>query len=320
MNISTEHAYGALLGMLVGDAAGASLEFTKEKITEQVARNAMHMPGGGQLHIGPGQITDDGELALSLALALGKNDPKDDFPEEDIFYMYHQWFKSNPFDVGFTCRLAFADPIPRKNYELPRVRWSESNGALMRITPLAIWAAKEDYKTIAKFAANDADLSHPNQICKDCNIVYCIAIAYLLRHPGDYIGCVALLEEYVKQYIQSRVKVWFYESKEEPEDCEINAGHVRWAFRLALFHLRNNTPYETAIIHTLMKGGDTDTNAAIVGGLIGALHGQKMIPEYMLKPVLEFDCTRSGNKGYIRPDIYSTKYWENIAHNLISQP
>jgi hypothetical protein len=57
-----------------------------------------------------------------------------------------------------------------------------------------------------------------------------------------------------------------------------------------------------------MKGGDTDTNAAIVGCMIGALHGVSGIPDYMSGPVLAFDCcnhhsTKSLN-GYKRPAAY----------------
>jgi hypothetical protein len=52
-----------------------------------------------------------------------------------------------------------------------------------------------------------------------------------------------------------------------------------------------------------MKGGDTDTNAAIVGGIVGAY---QKIPEYMLRPVLDFDCTIDG-RHHIRPAEYSVK-------------
>ena len=73
--------------------------------------------------------------------------------------------------------------------------------------------------------------------------------------------------------------------------------------------LRNNETYENAIFKTLMKGGDTDTNAAIVGALIGTLHGANSIPEYMRTPVLSFNVDDpkldDNNHGYTRPKMYS---------------
>jgi ADP-ribosylglycohydrolase len=54
----------SMLGALVGDAAGATLEFCHREITEEMALKAMTMPGGGNMRVGPGQITDDGELHI----------------------------------------------------------------------------------------------------------------------------------------------------------------------------------------------------------------------------------------------------------------
>ena len=51
-------------------------------------------------------------------------------------------------------------------------------------------------------------------------------------------------------------------------------------------HMRLGSPYEKAIAAILARGGDTDTNAAIVGGLAGALHGVESIPAHMREPVL----------------------------------
>ncbi len=46
-----------------------------------------------------------------------------------------------------------------------------------------------------------------------------------------------------------------------------------------------------ALRETINLGGDTDTNACIVGGMIGALVGLKRIPDYMHDKLLKFDCT-----------------------------
>ena len=61
---------GCLLGALVGDAAGATLEFLGRKPDAAEVDRALEMVGGGPWRTAPGQITDDGELALCLARAL----------------------------------------------------------------------------------------------------------------------------------------------------------------------------------------------------------------------------------------------------------
>lgn len=66
---------------------------------------------------------------------------------------------------------------------------------------------------------------------------------------------------------------------------------------LAFAALRRRMPYEEAIRWTLGKQGDTDTNAAIVGAMIGALHGASHIPEAMREPVMRFDPVRCPEGG-----------------------
>ena len=63
-------ALGAVLGALVGDAAGAVLEFFGQAITAADVEHALAMPGGGTWAVAPGQVTDDGELTMSLLNAL----------------------------------------------------------------------------------------------------------------------------------------------------------------------------------------------------------------------------------------------------------
>lgn len=78
-------------------------------------------------------------------------------------------------------------------------------------------------------------------------------------------------------------------------------------------HLRLQSSYEAAISDILSKGGDTDTNAAIVGGLIGALHGADHIPNYMKDPVLARD---EDSPGHPRPKFLTTKALPEICRQL----
>ncbi len=78
-------------------------------------------------------------------------------------------------------------------------------------------------------------------------------------------------------------------------------------------HLRLQSSYTDAICDVLAKGGDTDTNAAIVGGLIGALHGANAVPEEMKAPVLARDVN---SPGIPRPEFLTTKALPIICRQL----
>jgi len=320
----------AILGALVGDAAGAYYEFYQDEITPEMATKAMKMPGGGYHRIGPGQITDDGELTLALWQAIRSSDPKQGLPTKYVIKAYSDWYNSFPFDIGRTCSLAFGlctdlvkslsmNDISKEDIHLPCRRinkfnsYSEANGALMRASAIATWIAKDDEIPAhigALAAMEDATLSHPKNICQEINAIYVFTLINLLRGISPQEALKYTNEFIEMNDISDKVKHWYFtESLDiEPYNMRDLSGHIRWAFILAFYFLRHpEITYEEAIQKTIMKGGDTDTNAAIVGGLVACYH---TIPEYMLQPVLQFDCTIPSDfttQRIKRPSEYSVK-------------
>lgn len=327
MESQMNYAHGSFIGAAVGDAAGATLEFYRKEITEEIALNAMKMYGGGQLQVGKGQFTDDSECAIALAFALYDKDPRNGLPIEDIANGYSEWYHSRPFDMGSTCARAFSTDNKEDGLLSNRMMkfaakgsdFSEANGALMRICPMAIWSVGEPVSVIAHNAKMDAMLSHPNQVCQDCNVIIVLTIEYLIRHPTDYKGAIEYIDDYVYNNIRSKVRDWYYKDSLDISelDCSKNIGWVKWGFIQTIYYLRNNTQYETAIKEVLMRGGDTDTNAAIVGSVLGALHGINGIPEYMKNPVLTFNPMMP-EKGQKRPDKYSASNIFGLTYKLLT--
>src|SRR6516165_5466120 len=130
-------ARGALLGAFVGDASGATLEFLGRKPSVEDVERALSMVGGGCWRVAPGQITDDGELALCLARSLAGAQAVD---RDKIARAYVDWFHSGPFDCGTTTSKAFgqsgsgARVTAQLLEECARQRnmAAKANGALMR--------------------------------------------------------------------------------------------------------------------------------------------------------------------------------------------
>jgi ADP-ribosylglycohydrolase len=91
-------------------------------------------------------------------------------------------------------------------------------------------------------------------------------------------------------------------------NCMKNMGHAKHAFVMVIYFLKNikKYTYEKAIFTVLSIGGDTDTNAKIVGGLFGTYY-KDCIPKYMLDPVLNFDCVTCNKIRFRRPYVYSIK-------------
>ena len=299
------NAQGALLGALIGDAAGATLEFLGREPNSDEIDHALTLPGGGVLSVAPGQITDDGELTLALARALVGSD---EYPIERVASNYLRWISSAPFDVGNATRMAMdcnrLGPtqvhLQVQTNALAHNRDSKANGALMRSSPLGIWSVRLNERETVDAAISDAGLTHPNPTCQWANAAYICALRHLTLFPGDAHGAYqaalrALAEDQTASAGSIEVRAWLDDAQAgRLPACHPMAGFVRIGFTHAFFHLLAESTFEQALRATLAGGGDTDTNACIVGALVGALHGIDGIPTSLVDGVLRCD-TRLGH-------------------------
>ncbi len=301
---------GCLLGALVGDAAGATLEFLGRKPDTPEVERALRMVGGGPLRTAPGQITDDGELSLCLARALAGTST---FAVEKVAVEYLAWLQSNPFDIGNATTNGLSGGLVAAPGEVHEGMWraaaaanvgSKANGALMRATPLGIWGWRLTEKDLAAAASDDCRLTHPNRTCQSASVVYCLALRHLVLHPGDGEGAFAAAERWAEHVVADEIVEWLGHARDDVEVGYFpHAGFVKYGFVHAFRHLHRGTPYADALRETLAGGGDTDTNACIVGGLVGALHGESDIPCSMADAVTACDTT----KGRPRPEWLQTR-------------
>ncbi|KAG2491875.1 hypothetical protein HYH03_009827 [Edaphochlamys debaryana] len=311
---SVDAAFGALLGAFVGDSCGAVLEFNDRHNNPELVERALTMPGGGIFGVGPGQCTDDGELALALASGLSQQFPLDGFPAESVARAYGAWLQSSPFDVGNTCRTAFSAALhhdPAKSGPLAPLmtkqaqfsRDSKANGALMRVMPLAVWGCRLSDEELARAAGEDAKLSHPHEVCRHANAIYCIAVKHLIASPGNAEAAIKAACAWANAHACAEVAGWLKEALGDAAGPPANRliGFVRYGFFYAFRFLKLRTPFRDALRDTLLLKGDTDTNAAIVCGMLGALHGAAAIPTHMADAVLGRQG-QSGAKGPRRPD------------------
>lgn len=326
MGAHNRYSYGCLLGLLVGDAVGAPLEFLRERdpgaVRSKIER-AMNMGGGGALNVAPRQGTDDSELAIHLLRGLIRAEthhphPRFGLPQEAIAREYMVWHGSAPFDMGKTCASAFRgaeDAVGMRANALRFNSESQANGALMRLAPLAIKAhGRVGTDQVVNLPRAKARLSHPHPVCQDANAIFGLALTSLMGDSESGAGASVTVEMQEQHRallaiacvdkliggMHKDVQQWYADSaamRLEDILCTANIGHVKHAFTLAFFFLRRCTHFEVALRQTCEKLGDTDTNAAIVGAMMGALHGVgdgNGSPAHMSRPVLAFDCDWSG--------------------------
>jgi ADP-ribosylglycohydrolase len=272
-------AQGCLLGQLAGDSLGGLVEFqSAAQIRSSFPDGVRELAHGGVWRTLAGQPTDDSEMALSLARTLVA---RGTYHAEAAREAYVAWISSAPFDCGATTAGALSGHLNPD---------SQANGAMMRASPLGIFGANHPDSRIRGWADEDAGLTHPHPVCRQANALYVMAIAHAIRSGGtalalyrrilswaDEMGVDASLRAVVRRSAQA-----------PPPDYLHQQGWILIAFGNALWQLLHAASLEEGVVDTVMRGGDTDTNAAICGALLGAVHGLEAIPGQWVAAVL--DC------------------------------
>jgi ADP-ribosylglycohydrolase len=326
-------AITSFLGQMIGDALGARYEFAlmhfgrspRDVIrSDQTSKGFLPMLGGGKFKVDPGQVTDDTEMALALLDSLLRNRQ---LVADDLVKSYRKWAASGPFDIGQNTRYIFTHPKNKRASDSrvlanrfdveSRERHGQdnlSNGAMMRLAPVGImlapmmhFAVKESGLIIAtnliNLAATDTSLSHSSETASIASAVFLALVAGNIAHGRkgvdftlEIANIVARQDPLVKQVYDRAVAG----QPMSPPPTE-KIGFLGTALHLALYRTiqvaREQLSFHRAMVATVELGGDTDTNAAIVGAAIGGLVELKEIPKEWVEAVLNsrdkpFMCRR----------------------------
>jgi ADP-ribosylglycohydrolase/fructose-1,6-bisphosphatase/inositol monophosphatase family enzyme len=284
-------AQGAMIGQLAGDSLGSLVEFlTPEKIRARYPAGLSQLETGGVWGTLAGQPTDDSEMALALARTIvrtGLYDP------ESVRQAYREWLRSDPFDIGSTTRQSLSTGVPNTT--------SQANGSLMRVSPIGI-AFEPD--TAVVVADGDAGLTHANVVCRQATAIFARSSSYAIRSgapPEEVYKCAvhAAVHPAIKDALEAA-------QHGPPRDYLTHQGWVLIAFQNAFYQLLHASSVEAGLTDTVMRGGDTDTNAAVAGALLGAVHGLRSMPHQWVDRILT--CRPlEGMPGVNRPR--PMQYW-----------
>ena len=351
-DIENEDLYiilSTIYGAFLADSMGSFCEFTEfnrrnHDMIFKVTKDTIFQPG---------QVTDDSEMAMSLAYSIMDNPNKKSLNQNLMFFYYVIWYYSNPLDIGNTTETALSVIDQKyleqklditsnnifnaniKKYINKSNKDSLANGLLMRLSPLLTWfyMMNKSYinetletdpndKTISgKFynlyqkifveVEKDGQLTHPNR-------ENAVAGSILI-----FIGLCAMSRKFSGREILNLVQILFEDNHFNPKGEEnklrnyyINLiqylkdpsfnesiyfgnlsdqmGYYLHAFKFTIYNLyvfddfKGNNVYNQIIYKICDYGGDTDTNAAIVGMIIGPLIGLENFDKRKLDTFLNF--------------------------------
>lgn len=284
-----------LMGLCVGDALGVPVEFTSR--AERVKSPVTTMQGYGTWNQPPGTWSDDSSLSFCLAECLCRG-----YSLDAIANSFWRWYKEaywtprgDVFDIGQTTHTAI---MRLKQGVVPhqaggKVENSNGNGSLMRILPMAYCHRN---LTLGELLARVHDVSaitHAHARSQmACGIYISIAVA-LLEGADLQTAYLQALQDIqtiysVREFLLEKPhfgRIFSGEIAKLPVE-EINSGgYVIDTLESSLWCLLNSSSYSEAVLKAVNLGGDTDTTAAVTGGLAGIYYGVENIPKQWMNQI-----------------------------------
>ncbi len=280
-----ERVVGCVLGLAIGDALGAPFEFRRRRDVPHPLP-AFELPWQGRP---PGSWTDDTAMARNLWRSLaehGRLDPG------DLLRGHVEWLATDPPDVGLLTRRVLSgirDGVPDAAQRYVSERGPEvsaGNGSVMYCAPLGAFRAAHPDLLFEEAPLLSA-ITHWDERCRTACLAVTLSVAALVRGEGHRQA----VERAVEAVIQK-------EGGEELEYLVAEAGHARpidgpdmgftlFTAGIGLQVAAEGLSFEEGLRYVVSLGGDTDTNAAVTGALLGALHGREALPSAWLEKLVD---------------------------------
>ena len=279
-----------IIGLIVGDALGVPVEFTSRY--ELMEHPVTRMEGYGTYKQPPGTWSDDSAMTIATMHSIVQ---KQGIDYTDMMDKFVDWLKNAKYmqgDFTFDCGGTTSSAISKYDTGSQALESGcggardNGNGSLMRILPLA-YIKDIDYKTIE----NVSRLTHAHQRSKIACVLYIEIAKSMLENENMTIKeHIFLACDKIKEYYKDSPELKHFEKIFNNNLDEVSGkGYVISTFEVVVHCLLNTDNYVDAVLNAVNIGGDTDTNAAICGGLAGIYYGYDSIPIDWLNEIGRLD-------------------------------
>lgn len=288
----------AVLGLAVGDALGVPVEFLTR--THLNTNPVIDMRGHGTHDQPAGTWSDDTSLTLCLMHSLSNG-----LNWQDQAAKFRQWKMDDlwtphgqVFDIGTTTSRAIANyrAVDDPRLAGPNDQYSNGNGSLMRILPMGLYFAHADSKTRIELAMQASCLTHRHIRSQLACGFYVELVAHLVQGESITDALVDVQQVFAQiieeQYFQERMtftRVLDDQLGACHRDEIPSSGYVMDTLAASLWCCLNAQSYEQAVLTAVNLGNDTDTTAAVAGGLAGLVYGIDAIPKTWLTKLAKRD-------------------------------
>ena len=300
---------GTLIGLAIGDALGAAVEFKSPGSFKPVTGYR----DGGPHGLDAGEWTDDTSMALALADSIATagwdlNDQAD---------RYVQWWKTGKysvngrcFDIGITTRSAMGHFVTKKNALTSgdRSDRASGNGSIMRLAPVPIRFGHlyvDQLDELSRLAEESSLPTHASDQCLSACRYLATVLAALIHgedrgevlspdwKPLQQLNDIKPLHPLIQE-----VALGSFRQKQPP--AIQGSGWVVKSLEASLWSFQDAESFDDAVLKAVNLGDDADTTGAVCGQLVGAYFGETGIPESLRSGLARMDIIEEALGGILR--------------------
>jgi len=296
---ASDRLLGGLYGLLIGDALGVPYEFQEASSLPEPAGIEFEPPRGfrrSHPQVPPGSWSDDGAQALCLLASLLYRGELD---LEDLGRRFLNWRNYGylaagglVFDVGIqTSRAldALENGVPAAQAG-PGEERDNGNGSLMRVLPLALWHQGSD-QDLFRDAARQSLVTHGHPRSQICCALYSLWARRTLEGHADAWSLAVSRTRELAEFDPAWTRELSEHVQPESEPAGTGSGYVVDCLHSARTALKEET-FEAVVKRAIRFGNDTDTTAAVAGGIAGIRHGLSGFPERWVTGLADRETVR----------------------------
>jgi ADP-ribosyl-[dinitrogen reductase] hydrolase len=269
---TTDRAIAAYLGLAIGDALGATVEFmTPREIAAQYGTHDT-LRGGGWLHLKPGQVTDDTTMSLALGASILAHGKVDALAAAQAF---DAWMRAKPVDIGNTVRRNLLHFRKTGNPVAPYSDHDAGNGAAMRLLPVALATFGQTEEAVRAACRAQAHVTHHCALSDAA----CECLVFMVQDALRGADKNDLLHKHAHPLAMQYPEFKFRATKQSTNP----SGYVVDTLQAVFQSFFDTDDFRDCLIDVVNRGGDADTTGAIAGMLAGAMYGLEAIPIPWLK-------------------------------------
>ncbi|WP_337173101.1 ADP-ribosylglycohydrolase family protein [Paludisphaera sp.] len=305
---TTDRRRGALVGMAVGDALGAAVEFRPPGTFAPV----VGYRDGGPHGLAPGEWTDDTSMALALADSLATAG----WDLDDQAARYLKWRRSGAYSVNGRCfDVGIATSLALSRFESGRdartsgnpAESASGNGSIMRLAPVPIRHAglhPDRAEDLARLGAESSLPTHASPQCLSaCRYLAVVLAALILGEDRDEVlspGWPSLRRIEAAEALHPLIREVAAGSFRHQAPPEIRgSGWVVQSLEAALWAFHDAASFEEAVLRAVNLGDDADTTGAVCGQLAGAFWGESAIPSDLRRGLARMDMIDEALAGLL---------------------